>query len=64
MPTERRGERAHGQKAEVSRSRGYLKLPEDGGDVCLVGQVGEDLQLKTQNTKGIQGCMRTTRHKA
>lgn len=24
----------------------YLELPENGGDVCLVGQIGENLQLK------------------
>lgn len=36
-------------KAEVSRSRRYLKLPEDGGDVCLVGEVGEDLQLRKRH---------------
>lgn len=29
----------------TSTSR-YLKLPENGGDVCLVGQIGENLQLK------------------
>lgn len=28
----------------------HLKLSEDGGDVRLIGQIGEDLQLK--NTKG------------
>lgn len=24
----------------------YLKLSENGGDICLVGQIGEDLQLQ------------------
>lgn len=34
---------------KVQFNRPYLKLSENGGDVCLIGQIGEDLQL--QNTK-------------
>lgn len=36
---------------------GYLKLPEDGGDVCLVGQVGEDLQLNKRTQKELKGAL-------
>lgn len=29
----------------LSMAMAYLELPQDGGDVGLIGQVGEDLQL-------------------
>lgn len=37
---------------DISMAVAYLELPQDGGDVGLVGQVGEDLQLQERGRDG------------
>jgi len=41
----------------LSMAMAYLELPQDGGDVGLVGQVGEDLQLQKRGRYGQHGGM-------
>lgn len=40
------------QPSGLSMAMAYLELPKDGGDVGLVGQVGEDLQLQERGSMG------------
>lgn len=53
-----RGQPKAGRRAGARQPPTYLELTQDCGDVALVGQVGEDLQLtqKYTQTLGPPGC--------